>query len=73
MEARATSNGLRISQLGRSTGYKAVRAMRVTIGGSEPEKSIAACGEVVQNDGSAWRQMQRSVEDRILGFSRGRP
>ncbi|KAM3756413.1 hypothetical protein ACB098_02G110000 [Castanea mollissima] len=39
----------------KSVGYKAVRAACVTKGGSEPEKSVATCGEVGRNDGSTWR------------------
>ena len=49
--------------------YKAVKAMLVTRGGSEPLKSVTACGEVGQNSDNAWRCMQHSVEARLLGFS----
>ena len=47
-------------------------AARVTIGGSDPMKSMAARGEVARNCASAWWRMQCSVETRLLGFSRGR-
>ena len=46
MKARAISDDLQISQLGRSIGYKAVRAARVTMGGSKLEKSATARAEV---------------------------
>ena len=44
--ACVTPDELQILQLCRLAGYKAIRAARVTIRGSEPEKSTVAHGEV---------------------------
>ena len=72
MEAHATLDDLQILQSRRLVSYKAIRAMLVTRGGSEPLKSVTACGEVCQNSDNAWRCMRHSVEARLLGFSSGR-
>ena len=58
---------------GRSASYEAVMAARVTIGGSNPMKSTAACGEVSRNWASVWWHVQCSMETGLLGFSRWRP
>ena len=48
-------------------------AARVTIGGSELDKSTVAHVEVGQNGVCACGCVQRSVEIGLLGFSCGRP
>ena len=55
--ARVTSNDLQILQVCRSVSYKIIRVARATIGGSEPKKSAAVCGEVGQNGVSSWRRV----------------
>ena len=72
MEVHVTSANLQILQVCRSAGYKAIRVARVTIGGFELEKSATMHREVCQNDVSAWRRVQHSVETELLGLSRRR-
>ena len=72
MEVRVTSVELQISLVCRTAGYKAIRAARVTIGGSKPVKSTAARGEVGRNFVNALGRVQRLVVTGLLGFSHGR-
>ena len=71
--ACVTLDDLQILQVCRLAGYKAIRAACVTIVGSEPKKSAAACGEVGRNGLSTWWRVQHSVETGLLCFSRGWP
>ena len=72
MEVRVTSVELQISLVCKTAGYKAIRAARVTIGGSKPVKSAATRGEVGRNFVNALGCVQRSVVTELLGFSHGR-